>query len=87
MECAVDIHNYNLLLQEDRVYAFLDGLDDWLDKIWGDVLQLHPFPTMEQAYAHIRREALYQFVMITSSADTIFGSVLVTKGLKLSFSV
>ena len=38
MECVVDIHNYNLLLQENRVYVFLDGLDDRLDKIRGDVL-------------------------------------------------
>ncbi|KAL6323413.1 hypothetical protein AAG906_038982 [Vitis piasezkii] len=68
MECAVDIHNYNLLLQEDRVYVFLDGLDDRLDKIRGDVLQLRPFPTVEQAYAHVRREALRQSVMITGSA-------------------
>ena len=54
MECAVDIHNYNLLLlQEDRVYVFLDGLDDQLDKIRGDVLQLRPFRTVEQAYAQV----------------------------------
>ena len=79
MECEVDIHNYNLLFQEDKVYVFLDGLDDRLDKIRGDVLQLHPFPIVEQAYAHIRREALRQSVMITGSADTIYGVVLATK--------
>ncbi|RVW24901.1 hypothetical protein CK203_079484 [Vitis vinifera] len=87
MECAVDIHNYNLLLQEDRVYVFLDGLDDRLDKIRGDVLQLRPFPTVEQAYAHVHRKALRQSVMITSSADAVSGAVLATKGLKLGFSV
>ncbi|KAJ0045362.1 hypothetical protein Pint_05392 [Pistacia integerrima] len=47
MECAVDIQHYNLILQEDKVYVFLDGLDDRLDKIRGDVLQLRPFPTVE----------------------------------------
>jgi len=57
MECAVDIHKYNTIIQEDRVYVFLDGLDNRLDKIRGDVLQLRPFPTVEQAYAHVRREA------------------------------
>ena len=87
MECAVDIHNYNLILQEDRVYVFLDGLDDRLDKIRGDVLQLRPFPTMEQAYAHVCREALRQSVMITGSADAVFGTVLATKGLKFGSSV
>ncbi|RVW39276.1 hypothetical protein CK203_085115 [Vitis vinifera] len=33
MNCATDIQKYNTILQEDRVYIFLDGLDDWLDKI------------------------------------------------------
>ncbi|RVX03529.1 hypothetical protein CK203_027783 [Vitis vinifera] len=87
MECAVDIHNYNLLLQEDRVYVFLDGLDDRLDKIRDDVLQVRPFPTMEQAYAHVRREALRQSVMITGSADAVSSAVLATKGLKLGSSI
>ncbi|RVW98674.1 hypothetical protein CK203_032168 [Vitis vinifera] len=87
IECAVDNHNYNLLLQEDKVYVFLDGLDDRLDKIRGDVLQLRPFPTVEQAYAHVRREALRQSIMITGSADVVSGAVLATKGLKLGSSV
>jgi len=38
IECAVDIHKYNTIIQEDRVYVFLDGLDNRLDKIRGDVL-------------------------------------------------
>jgi hypothetical protein len=33
MECVADIKHYNDMLQEDRVYVFLDGLDDRLDKI------------------------------------------------------
>ncbi|KAK6923031.1 Retrotransposon Copia-like, N-terminal [Dillenia turbinata] len=51
MECAIDIQHYNNLLKEERVYIFLDGLDDRLDKIRADVLQTQPFPTVEQAYA------------------------------------
>ncbi|KAJ0077034.1 hypothetical protein Patl1_35923 [Pistacia atlantica] len=74
MECAVDIQHYNLILQEDRVYVFLDGLDDRLDK------------TVEQAYAHVRREALRQSIMITGSADGVFGVVLAPKGLRLGSS-
>ncbi|KAJ0089835.1 hypothetical protein Patl1_14911 [Pistacia atlantica] len=83
MECAIDIQHYNLILQEDRVYVFLDGLDDRLDKIRGDVLQLRPFLTVEQAYAHVHYEALCQSVMITDSADGVSSAVLATKGLRL----
>lgn len=48
MEYATDIHHYNNLLQEDRVYTFLDGLDDRLDNIRSDVVQIRPFPSIEK---------------------------------------
>ena len=51
MLCDADIQRYNLILQEDRVYTFLDGLDDRLNKIRADVLQMQPFQTVQQAYA------------------------------------
>ncbi|KAJ0093603.1 hypothetical protein Patl1_26522 [Pistacia atlantica] len=53
MKCESDIQKFNSIIQEDRVYTFLDGLDDRLDKIRSDVLQMNPFPTVEQAYAHV----------------------------------
>ena len=59
-----------------------DSLDNRLDKIRGDILQLRPFPTVEQAYAHVRREAICQTVMITDN-ENISGAVLATKGLRL----
>ncbi|RVW97557.1 hypothetical protein CK203_046510 [Vitis vinifera] len=52
-------------LLEDRVYTFLDGLDDRLDKTRSDVLQIKPFPTVGQAYAFVRREEVRQTVMIS----------------------
>lgn len=57
MKCAIDIQRYNSILQE-RVYTLLDGLDDRLDHVRTDVLCLKPFPSIEQAYAHVRREDL-----------------------------
>ena len=53
MKCAEDIKIYNSIIQEDRVYVFLDGLDDRLDKTRSDVLQMNPFPTVEQAFAYV----------------------------------
>ena len=57
----------------------MDGLDDRLDKIRADVLQLHPFPTIEQAYAHVQREDLRQMVML-SKADTSSSMAMISKG-------
>jgi hypothetical protein len=81
MDCAADIQKHNTLLQEDRVYTFLDGLDDRLDKIRSDVLQMKPFPTVEQAYAHVRREEIRQSVML-AGADNNISAVMTTKGIR-----
>lgn len=81
MKCAGDVQKYNSILQEDRVYVFLDGLDDRLGKVRSDVLQLQPFPIVEQAYAHVRREDIRQAVM-TSGSDIAPGAVMASKGFK-----
>lgn len=59
-----DIEKHNQLVQEERVYTFLDGLDDHLDGIRADVLKTKPFPTVEQAYAMVRREENRKSVMM-----------------------
>lgn len=82
MECVGDIQRYNDMLQEDRVYSFLDGLDDKLDNIRSDILQMRPFPTIEQAYAHVRREAVQQTVMSNNGPSNNPGAVLASKGFK-----
>jgi GAG-pre-integrase domain/Integrase core domain/gag-polypeptide of LTR copia-type len=64
MTSPVDIEKHNNLVQEDRVLTFLDGLDDRLDSIRATVLQLKPFPTIEQAFALVRREENRQTVML-----------------------
>ncbi|KAI5318724.1 hypothetical protein L3X38_038432 [Prunus dulcis] len=64
--------------QEDRVYIFLDGLDDRLDKARSDVLHMTPFPTVDQAYAYVRREDVRQAVMMGSS-DRATGAGLAAK--------
>ena len=79
MECEKDIQKYNSILQEDRVYTFLDGLDESLDKIRADVLQIQPLPTVEQAYAQVRREDLRQSVMMKNEV-TISGGAMLSKG-------
>ncbi|RVW79276.1 Retrovirus-related Pol polyprotein from transposon TNT 1-94 [Vitis vinifera] len=73
--------------REDRVYTFLDGLDDKLDNIRSDVLQLKPFPTVEQAYAHVHREAVCQAVMTASNGEEAAGAVMASRSLKQGPSI
>ena len=82
MKCVEDIQLYNSNIQEDRVYVFLDGLNDRLDKIRSDVLQMKPFPSVEQAYAHVRREDTRQAVMLNNTEPTS-SSVLLSKGIRI----
>ena len=82
MKCAEDIQIYNSNIQEDRVYVFLDGLDDQLDKIRSDILQIKLFPTVEQAYAHVRRKNTRQAVMLSNTEFTS-SLVLLSKGFKI----
>ena len=77
-----DIQKYNTLLQEDRVYTFLDGLDDRLDKIRSDVLQLKPFPTVKQAYAHVRREDIRQVVMLSNKGNILDATAMIFRGMR-----
>lgn len=79
MEYDASIQRYNFVMHEDRVYTFLNGLDDRLDKIRGYVLHIKPFPTIERAYAQVRREDLRQLVMM-NDGDTISGGTMLSKG-------
>ena len=45
------------------------------------MLQIHHFPTIEQAYAHVRRDEIRQAVMLTSTDTT--GAVMASKGVKI----
>ena len=82
MKCVENIQIYNSNIQEDRVYIFLDKLDDRLDKIWSDVLQIKPFPSVEQAYAHVRKEDIRQAVMLNNT-ETTSSPVLFSKGIRI----
>ncbi|RDY12986.1 hypothetical protein CR513_02166, partial [Mucuna pruriens] len=44
---------FSIAKQEGRVYTFLNGLNDKLDKFCSDVLQTILFPTIKQAYTHV----------------------------------
>jgi hypothetical protein len=84
MEYTTDIQRYNSILQKERVYMFLDGLDDRLDHVRSDILRMKPFPSIEQAYAHIRREDLRQFVMVSGAEAVTSGAVMAIKAVRFS---
>jgi GAG-pre-integrase domain len=82
MVCAVDITKFNEFVEKNRVYTFLDGLDDRLDSVRAVVLQISPFSTVEQAYAVVRREISRQVVMLRGEEEMRSSMAMVQKGYK-----
>jgi gag-polypeptide of LTR copia-type len=64
MGCSSDIDRYKKVIQDDRVLIFLDGLDDRLDQVRANVLQVQPFPTVDEVFAIVRKEEVRQTVMM-----------------------
>jgi hypothetical protein len=80
MECPRDIDKFNLHTAKNRVYTFLDGLDDALDGVRAQVVLLKPFPTVPEAYGYVRREAIRQGVMLKEGNTSSLA--MVARGFK-----
>uniref|UniRef100_A0A803KQ64 Uncharacterized protein n=1 Tax=Chenopodium quinoa TaxID=63459 RepID=A0A803KQ64_CHEQI len=68
MKCAEDITLFNSFIQRQRLYLFLAGVNDSLDKEKRDILYLDPLPTIDATYASIRREIARRGIMIGDSS-------------------
>ncbi|GAA0169445.1 hypothetical protein LIER_23933 [Lithospermum erythrorhizon] len=51
--------------KKDRVFEFLQGLNNELDETRGRILATKPFPSTDEAFAEVRREESRQRVMLT----------------------
>ena len=58
-----DILTYNQLIQQKRLYHFLARINETFDKDRRDLLLLDPLPTVEEAYASIRREIMRRGIL------------------------
>ena len=65
---AEDITIFNTFIQKQRLFQFLAGLNETFDKEKRDLLNLDPLPTVDMAYATIRREVSRHGIMIHASS-------------------
>ena len=63
-----DITIFNGFIQKQRLYRFLAGINDTFDKERWDLLNQDPLPTVEKAYATIRREINRRGIMTDASS-------------------
>ena len=68
METEKDIATYNQIVQENRLFNFLGGLDVKYNAIRCEILRLDPLPSVEAGYAVVRKEAA-QLRILTGSSD------------------
>jgi transposase InsO family protein len=77
MECPKDVEKYNKMVNSQRVYVFLAGLDSHLDGVRGRILATTPLPNVQSVYATVCAEANRQEAMLGSEPTE--GSVFSVK--------
>ncbi|KAL3632291.1 hypothetical protein CASFOL_025275 [Castilleja foliolosa] len=82
MECANDIQKYNKKIQTFRLYQFIHGADSKFDAVKRDLLKEAPQPTVEMAYAALRREAARVLIINRPAASDDIGVGLAARNQK-----
>lgn len=65
MDCTKDIERYTTMVNSQRLYVFLAGLNSHLDGVHGRVLATTPLPNLQVAYVIVCAES--------NSQDAILG--------------
>ena len=66
-KCSDDGNTYNQMLEKDRVFDFLQGLNKDLDEVRGRILGVKPLPSLREVFSEVRREKSQRRVMLTSN--------------------
>ncbi|XP_071698901.1 uncharacterized protein [Rutidosis leptorrhynchoides] len=76
MENQNDIIKYNNIRCEQKLFQFLNALDNKHDNIKRELLRIVPLPTVEGAYATIRKENAHQNIFLNKSVDTSHSGIV-----------
>ncbi|KAJ1416489.1 Gag-polypeptide of LTR copia-type [Sesbania bispinosa] len=80
--CTEDKKKYKELVEKDRIYKFLLGLNTELDEVQGRILGTKPLKTIQEVFSEVRREESRRKVMLgkSSAAPSIEGSAMAARG-------
>ncbi|KAF7829798.1 histone-lysine N-methyltransferase ASHH2 isoform X1 [Senna tora] len=81
-KCSEDAETYKKLVEKERIYKFLLGLNKSLDNIRGRILSVKPLPSLREVLSTVRHEESRRKLMLGSLADSdsVNGSVLAVHG-------
>ena len=81
-ECPEDASRYKKIIEKERIFKFLLGLDKSLDEVRGRILGSKPLPSIREAFSEVRREESRKKLMMgtQASSNAPEGSALVSRG-------
>ncbi|RVW34622.1 Retrovirus-related Pol polyprotein from transposon RE1 [Vitis vinifera] len=81
-ECLGDASRYKRIIEKERVFKFLLGLDKSLDEVRGRILGTKPLPTIREAFSKVRREESRKKLMMGTRpfSNVQEGSALISQG-------
>ncbi|CAH9091924.1 unnamed protein product [Cuscuta epithymum] len=87
--CPLDGKQYKRLVETERIYKFLLGLNQELDGVRGRILGTKPMPSLREVFSEVCREESRRRVMLGNTGSiTNEGSALATRALSsMKFSV
>lgn len=79
-KCSVDGKQYKQIVEKERIYKFLLGLNQELDEVRGRILGTKPMPNLREVFSEVRREESRRRVMLGKINNvTSEGSALATR--------
>ncbi|XP_052207458.1 uncharacterized protein LOC127811542 [Diospyros lotus] len=70
-ESPTDSNKYNKMIEKDRIFDFLHGLNPDLDELRGRILGTKPLPSLKEVFAEVRREESRHKVMLQHQIDPV----------------
>ena len=64
--CPTDSKQYKQILEKERIYKFLLGLNTDLDEVRGRIMSTKPLPSVWEVFSEVRREQSRRKVMLGS---------------------
>ena len=65
-KCSEDSQQYKKIVEKDRVYQFLLGLNKDLDNMRGRILSIKPLPSVKEVFLKVHREESRKKLMLGS---------------------
>ena len=66
LKCSEDAQQYKKIVEKDRVYQFLLGLNKDLDDVRGRILSIKPLPSVREDFSKVHREESLKKLMLGS---------------------